>query len=368
MWGFALVLVSLMGAKDVPDDVLKVRLEASAPGVGAAGRIAALERAKKQAIEKVVEGLASQVDPRLLKPLVDRAPYYVRSCEVVDQKQKGATTELEVEAYILDRDLRRDLASIVLPLFPRVPRVAVVIVEAQGEAPPDWAEETPGAEAQLIDTFKDAGLEVVDPETLRAQCSGEELMNRIRGDASAAAKFARENFADVAVVGEATVSSEPATERSNLGTTRATVTVRVIRAVDARTFDAQTGEAVVQSLNPAEGSAIAVSDACGKIRQAVLVSAVLAVAAAESSDNLVVTIDGLESATQWERVCEALGRLPGVEEVEDLFFTGAVGRARVNYTGEIPPFVDRLAEEGVAGVRLEPQRVVDRDMTLVIRD
>jgi hypothetical protein len=222
------------------------------------------------------------------------------------------------------------------------------------------------AEAQLVEAFEQAGMEVVSPEAVRARCSENVIEQRVHGDAAMTARFAREALADVVVVGESTVAADPIPAGSNLVPNRATVTVRVIRADDAKIADMLTAEAVVNSRNPAEGSAIAVSDACAKLRTDLLVATVLAVAGGKTSDSLVVTVSGIRDSDQWREVREALDREPGVREVEELYFGEGNGRLRVKYDGPLGTFVERLEQQRFTGFRLEPRRVVGRDMTVAV--
>jgi hypothetical protein len=365
MWGITFVFLSLLGAAEPSDDVLRLEIDVHATGTGTGGRMAAIERAKREAVEQVVKTLAGGTDARAFRRLLEGASRYVRNCEVVEQKQNGAETEIKAEAYVLDKALRRDVASIMLPLFPRPPKVVVVLAGPATDVP--GLGDIPDAEAQLVEAFRQAGMEVVTPEAVRARCSPVVIEQRINGDAAMAARFAREALADVVVAGTSTVSSDPVPHGSNLIPNRGIVTFRVIRAADAKIVDMLTAEAVVNSRDPAEGSALAVSDACGKIRGELLVSTVLAVAGGVADSNFfVVTVNGIRSAEQWREVCAAVGQEPGVGAVEELYFGEGNGRLRVKYDGPLAPLVERLEGGQFSGFRLEPRRVVGRDMTLAV--
>lgn len=359
---WALTLAALAATEPPAGDVMRVHLEASAPGTGAAGRVAAVQKAQEEAVLQVVKTLTATDDLLMFRPLLDRAPAYMRSYEVLDQKQVGDATEVKLEAYILYKQLKRDLAALVLPLFPKPPKVVVVVDAGEG------VEVDPSVEDNLAEAFRDAGVEVVDPSKVRAGLPDAELRARLHGDAEAAVRFAWENLADVAVVGEVKAVTEEPRAGSNVRANRATVLLRIIRGEDARTFDVQTAEALVHSRKAAEGRAMAVSDACDKIKDPALVSVVLAVAGAKGTPYVVVTVEGLGSEEQWQALCAWAKQCPDVEEAEPLHFSGTTGRLRLKYDGPMAPLVDALTEQEYPGFYLAPRQVIERDVVLAVAE
>lgn len=366
MWALGGLIAAWCMSADVSNDAMRVRLEARAPGTGAIGRAAAVEKAQEVALVEVIKGYAATEDLRPFRPILDRPERYILSCQVLEQKQVGASTHVEVEALVRDELLRGDLADVLLSLFPSPPKVVVVIADGLG---PEGAEEFPlaeTAEEELRQTFREAGFEVVDPNEVRRICKGPMLLKRVQSGPEEAVKFARETLADVAVVGEAVAEAAPATESSNLRTSKATLKLRVLRGGDAKIVEIILSEAVIQSRDPRDAAALAMTDACAKVKRKVLVSTILGVAGAKALDNLIITIENVQNAEQWKAICSALSMQRGVSSVEELYYASGSGRVKVAYDGPIAPFVDAITAMTYGGGRLQPQRIVNRDMLLGI--
>lgn len=361
-WGWFIAALCL--SADVSDDAIRVRLEARAPGTGAIGRAAAIEKAEEAALVQVIKGYAAAEDLRPFRPILDRPERYILSCQVLEQKQVGASTHVEVEALIQDALLRTDLASVLLPLFPNPPKVVVVVADGLG---PEGAEQFPlagAAEEELCQTFREAGFEVVHPDEVRRICKGPMLVKRVQSGPEEAVKFARECLADVAVVGDAVVSAPPATPSSNLRASTARLTLRVLRSGDAKIVDIISAEAVIQSRDPRDAAGLAMADASAKVKRKVLVSTILGVAGAKASDSVIITVENIQNGEQWKALCAALRSQPGVTSVEELYYASGSGRLKVAYDGPLAPFVDAMTAVTYGGSRLEPHKVVNRDMLL----
>ncbi len=366
MGGLAILLLSAMALAEPEADVLKIKVTATSHGSGVAGRTAALEQAQRDAVFEVIKGVTPAATEAAFRPLLDRASEYIRSFKILNQSLLGEYTRLEVEAYVLDPKLRKDLAAFLLPRFPRVPRMTVAIADGLAESGQLQFPAADAALVELAEAFTDAGIEVVDPARVQERCSQVEYRNRVRGEPTLAARFARENVADLAVVGEMVAVAEPAPAGSNLCSTRAILTIRLIRAADARLFDVLKTEAVVQSVDPKEALGLAISDACAKMREPMLVSSVLAVAGARGSDSVILTLDGVNDPRLWDGFCRALQAQPGVEEMEELHFGDGTGRLRLKYPGSVAPLVDLLTAGEVGDLRLEPKQVVEREMVMSV--
>lgn len=364
LWTGCMVAVALLGLAEPDSDVLRLRLEASAPGKGSEGRLAAIEKAKQEAVLQVVKSVTASDDILKFRPILDNASDYVQSYHVLEQARKDDLTELKLEAFVMEKKLKHDLADLVLPLFPRPPRVVVAVAEEGSEGRSAYADAIEGCIAQAL---TDAGLEVVKPTEVKARCSGAEAVARIKGEAETAVRYAWENLADVAIVGQLAVATEPTHEGSNIGLNRASLVVRIIRGDDARTFDAQTAEAVVNSREPDEGRTMAVADVGEKVKENVLVAAVLAAAGAKATPYVVLTIEGLKEATQMDELAARAKECPGVEDAETLHYGADAARMRIKYAGSVGPLVDTLTETPYSSFRLIPRQVIDRDMTLAVK-
>ncbi|MDX9975289.1 MAG: hypothetical protein RBU21_20040, partial [FCB group bacterium] len=155
-WAGWMVAVALLGLVEPDGDVVRLRLEASAPGKGSEGRMAAIEKAKQEAVLQVVKSVTASDDILKFRPILDNASDYVRSYHVLEQTRKDDITELKLEAFVMEKKLKRDLADLVLPLFPRPPRVVGASVAEGAEHRSASAE---AIEACIAQTLTESGLD-----------------------------------------------------------------------------------------------------------------------------------------------------------------------------------------------------------------
>lgn len=129
MRGIVLTVLALIALTEPTGDVVRVRVEAAAPGTGNPGRTAALEAAQREAILQVARSYTGLEDMRPFQKLVDRARTYVRSYQILSEQQQGGETRISLETLLAEKRLRHDIAATALPLFPRPPLVAVVLLQ-----------------------------------------------------------------------------------------------------------------------------------------------------------------------------------------------------------------------------------------------
>jgi hypothetical protein len=346
------------------EELFSVRAEGYADGIGAGARDAAVANAKREVVEEVIKSLVVSGDLEPLRPMLRNAANYIQRCEVIRADQSGDSTRVEVEAYVLEKALRQDVAALTFPRLPQPPHVLLLVGE---KLPRDQIVAVPDAglaETVLREGLERLKLQVAGSETLGQTFTQAQLIETVTGGVEAGQRFTLANNADAVVVGAAVVTVEGSDAGNNVRRCRATAELRIYRGYDGKMMDSLTASAVVGSLSPEEGSDQAVRDVCAKLVNETAVSAILTVLGTQASDAVVLTLDNPGSRQRFEELVTRIEVELHLDEIEELYYSDTRARLRVRYDGPIAYLVDVLSAGRYAGKKIEPQRVVGRDMTL----
>jgi hypothetical protein len=242
--------------------------------------------------------------------------------------------------------------------------VLVLVAERTGGDQPFALAKGGVAESAILEALRAARLEVVDTGVIRACQSEPDLLNAVQGPTDAAAAFARQGFADVVALGEITVTAEPEATGSAVLENKAKLVVRVFRARDGKCIDILSQEVLVHSKDPGEGGVAAIQDACEKLAPDIVAASVMAVAGVPPSTDTVITVEQPGQRTRWDAFVNALAEAGGGTEVEVLFYSDALARLRVRYTGLMTPFLDRLTKRSYEGTGVEVVKALQRVVTM----
>jgi hypothetical protein len=347
------------------EEFIKVRLEAKAPGTGIEARLAATRNAQHEILARILKTSLALEDASTIDSLLKAPERYIRSTQLVRYDSVDNETRVEVEVFVNRNQLLKDAAALILPRMPSPPKVLVLVAE-QAPANPPLIVAGPGtAEREIGKALAKGSVEVVDPSSVRASHTDAELLAAIKGDNQTAGDFARQGFADVVVLGEAAVSSEPSTSGQAVPGSRGKVTLRVFRARDGKCIDTLTREAVVHSADPAEGAAAAFEDACAKLTEDTVVLCVMAVAGQQHArDELIITLEEPGARSRFDAFTEVLAKAAGAQAPEVLFYSDRLARVRARYAGSMVPLMDALTRNAYEGLTLEVQKALQRDVTM----
>lgn len=366
-WGVAVCVIlaaALQTFAAENDDLFSVRAEGYAEGVGPTVRAAAIADAQRQVIEQVIKSLVTINDMGPLRSILRNASAYIQRYDIIRQDQSGDAMRVEIDAFVLEKPLRQDVAATLFPRLPHPPKIQLLIGE---KLPNDEIVAVPDAglaETVLRDGLNKLKLETAGSETLEKTFSQKKLIEIVTGGVDAGQRFTLANQADAVAVGTAIVALEGNQAGNNVLRCRAVVTLNVFRGYDGKMMDSLTAAAVVSSMNPADGADQAVRDACTKLVHDAAVTAILAVLSSQASDAVVITI---ERPSERIRIDELITRLEmelHLENIEELYYSEDRARIRVPYDGPIAHLVDILTQVKYAGKSLQPSRVVGRDMSL----
>ncbi len=362
-----LIALAALGATSPGDDVISVQAEGTAVGTGAAAKREATANAQLAAIVDCVERLAPGKDLNPFKSILDAAPDYIRSSRRTDLDVGEEDTTVTINARILNGLLQRDAARILLRRLPQDTKVLVLVAERIGKERALGLVPAGEAEIALGDWLREAGLDVVNPVTVRARRSEAELLEMLRGNDKVGGKLlAREHLAQVAVLGMCTVDGGTETQGTGLPTNRARLELRIIEANEGAVLDTLSTESVLHSVDAAHGAMLSIQDACERLRNGLLTSTVLAAATNPPKGGVIMTIEGADDSGRVDAIIDALATVPGVENLEEVYRAKGTAQFRVEYGGKMAAFVKAITGRAYQGFRVETRRAVGRDLRVRI--
>ncbi len=344
--------------------LLTVRMKGSAEGVGLSARKQAIENAQQHVVEEVLLSMTHSTDKTIFQSILRQASQYVQRYDLLRTDIVGDTTEVEIDAHVLEKPLRHDVAAIMLPRLPRKPSVRLLLADYIG---PDAVAGGPTfdiGEAVFRKSLEDFEFPVKGIQDLLDHYEMPQLLDIIQGDVPTTATFARANAEDVVIVGSITTTHQPLSDGSNMLRNRARVAMRIVSGPDGKISDTLTAEAVVQSVDPEEGGMQAAQDACGKLTADCLVGVVLAMAGMEDESRVILRVEQPGAPDIMTVLIDLIRTIEGVSSVEQLFFAATLGRLAVEYSGTMAHFADCMAGQLLNGRKVEVARCVKREITL----
>lgn len=344
--------------------LLTVRMKGGAEGVGLSARKQAIAQAQQQVMEDVLQSMAHSTDMALFKPVLRQTSRYIPRYDLLRTDIIGERTEVEIDAYVLEKPLRRDVAAIMLPRLPRKPSVRLLIADYIGPESASGGPTFTVAETVFRDALEEFDFPVAGIHDLLDHYDITQLLQIVQGDVDTTAAFARANAQDVVIVGSVVTTHESLAADSNMLRNRALVSLRILSGPDGKICDTLTAEAAVQSVVPVEGGTQAAQDACGKLKTDCIVGVVIAMLGLEDENRVIVRVEQPNSRETMEELLDLLKTIEGVSAQETLFFSDTLARLAVEYSGTMASFSDALAGRLVNGKKVEVARCVKRDITL----
>lgn len=349
------------------ESLVKVRGEAVVSGRGRAARTVAISHAEVNALHTLLQSLVGADKMQFVGKLLNQADAYVQTSRLITLDQGEETVRVEVEAYIRPDRLRADLASLMLPLLAKPPAVMVLIGEQAGGVTRLSGTEVSVAEMSFAEAFHSEGFETLDPFVLRARYTQPQLIDVLRAGSAKAARMARENRADVILMGSAHFSESRAGSWGGTVRVTATLNLTLINAETGKEVRALTSSASLYSGSVEDGRRQAVIDAGAKIIDEALVNTVLAVIANTNSGTVWLAIEGPGNRLRVQEVMTALKRLEGLTALEEMYPSPDVARFRCQYAGSMKDFIAHLTEESrYSDFSLDSRVVSGQEATLTL--
>lgn len=345
-------------------DVLTVRVEGRAQGLGFAARDAALADAERQAVEKVLESLVGVDDLRSLQAILRNAAGYVKHSDILREDSIDDMTRVEIDAQVALGPLHRDIAGIMLPRLSAPPRVQLLLGEKLGPAPIVTVPDFGIAEVTLVDGMDKAGIEVTGADALNQTFTHASLVEIVNGGVEEGSRFARSRDADLVMVGTAVEEAGEAGGNGQVLRTRVLVTLKIFRTSDGKMLEELSAAGVVHGQDAWINGEEAAQDACRRLLGDVIDATVLAMLAMADAGEIVVTVEQPGKPDRVNALIQYLLADDEVRSVEQTFYADNLARLRVAYRGDMVRLADMLAPVVCEGRKLEVLSVVGRAITV----
>lgn len=359
----AIVYLSASLVAAAEEDIITVRMDGHAEGVGREAREAAIANAEMEVLIAVLKSMVASGDLAALNPILRNAPRYIRNYDMLRNDAVDEKTSVEIDAHVLERPLQQDVAALMLPRLVRPPRVLLLLGEKIGEDRIVAVPDSGVAETALREGVAKLGLEVTGSEVVSAYYTQAQLIEAVQGDVESAGAFVRGTLYDVVVIGTAITEPETTPDGFTVVRNRATVSLRVFRGADGKMVDALSAKAAVHGVELTDTGEQAVADACAKLIGDVTVACVIAVLGVRPDDYVLFILANPGARDGLQALVDAIRAFPEVSQVEELLYTPQLARYRIAYRGPMPPLVDFLRRQPCGGSKLMIKTVVAREIT-----
>ncbi len=346
-------------AQAAREEYVKTRMEASAPDTGPAAREEAIRQAQVEIVADILKSALASEHFARVKSLLDQTPRYISTTQLMRCNFRDGLVRVEIECYVKRADLMKDAAAMLLPRLPVPPTALVIVLQEAKEGVAD----ADTASKALSKTLKDRGFDLVDTEVVRACHSDEEIATAVQGDNDVAARFARERFADVAILGHADIANAAEAGSLNLVTSTAHVTLRLFRTTDGKLADDLSSEAVIHGVDPKAGADAALQDACTKMAVDLEIAATMTVGGTRATEDILITIEQPGGEDRVKEVLKVATAFAG-QDAELLVCTQRLARIRLPYDGAMTPLLDALTGQRYSGATLETQKAIQRNVQM----
>lgn len=347
-----------------PWETISVRAEGFADGIGFAARKRAVEAAEQDAVNQYLETVVASEDLSNLGPVLASPAKYVERSELLRCEQEADTTQVEIDAHLIEHRLQQDLAEHFLPRLPAQPHVLLIIGEQLGvdNAPAVL----PGGvgEKTIKEVLSKKGMQISGVETIESFYEHPDLVRIVTGDLEQAASFARGAPEDVVVIGTAIARPYATSAGSNLLRNEAEIILRVLRSFDGKMVDELSIRHAVHAGDVREGSLQAISDACRKIADDVSVAVVMTLLGTRMGEGIQLTVEKPGARTRMDGLIALIESVSGVANLNEVFYAGHLARLSFEYEGSMAYMVDALRGKQIEGAELKVLRVVAREVRL----
>jgi hypothetical protein len=334
----------------------------------AAARDKAIDDALRKAVEQAVGTIVSSETmtenyQAIHDKILTQTAGYVQRYKVLSERPDNNLLRVRIQAEVGKSNLMDDLRALgLLHVLKEKPKVMVLIDEKVGSLYGTTVWEDVGqAESTIMEKFINAGFNVVDPQTVRANISRDKALRMLEGDTTATQAEGLKYGAQVVITGKA--YSKTAGGRlygSNMRSVQATVQARVIRTDSGKVISARSETGRQVHIDELQGGALAIKKATAKLADK-LMSDIIRTWRSEvygRSQEITLMISGLKSYRQLSEIKRILkNETQGVREVHQRSFISGVAELMLDYGGKSTNLADNLAERNFRGYRLEPTNV-----------
>jgi hypothetical protein len=344
--------------------LISAKMEASSSGIGLDARAAAIGIAQDEILLQILKNSFGAENPSVFRAVLDAKERYIHSSQLVRCETVDDATHVEIACQVDRSLLLRDASASALTRLMAPPTALVLVAEQRGADLPFSLPKKGTVEKELAKALKKSSFEILDSDSLLANHSESEILDAINADSDAASAFAREGFADVVILGVASVSNDKAVSGSAVPKSAGKVALRVFQSHDGKCVDSLAREASVHSANPDEGADAVFEECCAKLEDDAVVLSVMAVAGGRPKDELVIELEAPGSMERLDAFVKHFGDLSSRKDIDVLFYSDKLARVRARYDGAMIPLMDSLTHALYEGMALETRKAFQRNVRM----
>ena len=324
----------------------------------------ALRKAVEQAVGTVVSSDTMSENFKVIHDkIIAQTAGYVERYKVLSEKDEGNLFRVRVQAEIGRANLMNDLRALgLLHVLKEKPKVMVLIEEQVGGLYGQTGWENVGqAESTIMEKFINAGFNVVDSQTVRANITRDEALRLLEGDAGASAYEGNKYGAQIVIAGRAfSKNAGKKLKGTQMQSLQATLQARVVRTDTAKVISSKSATAAKVHIDEMQGGALAIKEASEKLADD-LMQDIIRQWKGEvygRSQEITLMISGLTSYRHLTTIKKFLEKeTQGVRAVHQKSFAGGTAELTLDYGGKSSNIADNLANREFHGFRLDPTNV-----------
>lgn len=336
----------------------------------------ALRKAVEQAVGAVISSDTMSENYKVIHDkIIARTAGYVENYRVLSEKTEGDLFRVRIQAEIGRANLMNDLRALgLLHVLKEKPKIMVLIDEQVGGLYATTAWENVGqAESTIMEKFINAGFNVVDSQTVRANIIRDEALRLLEGNAGAAAAEGLKYGAQIVITGRAYSKNAGGKLRgTQMQSLQATIQARVVRTDTAKIISSRSSTGTKVHIDELQGGALAIKEASEKLADD-LMQDIIRQWRGEvygRSQEITLMISGLVSYRHLSAIKKFLEKeTQGVRAVHQKSYTGGAAELTLDYGGKSSNIADELANRDFPGFFLEPTNVTPNrvDVKVVIK-
>lgn len=324
----------------------------------------ALRKAVEQAVGTLVSSDTMSENYKVIHDKVlAQTTGYIERYKILSERPEGDIYKVRVQAEVGKANLMDDLRALgLLHVLVEKPKVMIIMDEKVGGLYGTTGSESVGqAESTMMEKFINAGFNVVDPDTVKANITRDKALRILEGDNAAAAAEGLKYGAQVVISGKAfSKNAGGKLYGTNMQSLQATLQARVIRTDTGKVIASKSAQGAQVHIDELQGGALAIKEASEKMSDE-LIAMIVKQWSGEvygRSQEITVMISGLVSYRHLAAIKKLLEKeTQGVKAVHQRSFTGGIAELAIDYGGKSTNIADELASRKFTGFRLEPTNV-----------
>lgn len=335
----------------------------------AAARDKAIDDAMRKAVQQALgTHIKSETLVKNFQLVEDRilswSSGYVTKYDIVREGAgKYDTYEVEMRALVNLSDLKSDDNALAELLEKENPRVMVMIAE-QNIGDTDrlhyFEVDMTSAETAIIDAFRSKGFEVIDPRMAKANQDRDAVLAALEGDAKQAAAIAAAQQAELIVTGKAAAKVATGFNLGGMKSCQANLTVRVVRAGDARIVATASEHAAHPHIDELTGGTMAIEKAAKKGGETII-GKVIAEAQKNfyNENSITVQVRGYKDYAELQKFVSTMKHyLRGVKNIYERSTVGSVATLDVKILGTASQLARELSHKNLEIFAVQVTNVV----------